>query len=56
MENSNRPYSLIHDDTDGVIEKAFAENDGIKLRVDFVLLKNGKDSHRICSGQRRAEY
>lgn len=56
VENSSLRYSLVHDDTNGVIEKALAENDRIKLRVNFVLLEDGEDGHRICGRQRRAEY
>lgn len=55
-ENSQPRYALVHDDTDGVIKKTLAENDRIEFWVDFVLLKNSKDGHRVCSRQRRTEY
>lgn len=33
-------YSLVHNDTDGVIEDALPKDDAVKLRVDFVLIEN----------------
>lgn len=55
-KNGKPCYALVHDDTDCVIEKTLAENDRIELGVDLVLLKDGKNGHRIGSRQRRTEY
>lgn len=49
MENNKARYPLVHDNTDSVIKETFAENDRIKFWVHFVLLKDGKDGHRIRS-------
>lgn len=49
-------HVLIHDNTDGVVEKTFAEDDRVEFGVDLVLLKNGKDGHRVRSRQSRTEY
>ena len=56
VENDEPRYSLVHDDTDGVIEKTLSENDRVQFRIDFVLLKDGKDGYRIGSRQRRTKY
>ena len=49
-------YSLVHDDTNGVVEKTLAKNNRIEFWVDLVLLKDGQDSDRIRSREGRAEY
>jgi len=33
-------YILIHDNTDSVIQQTFAENYGVELGVNFVLVEN----------------
>lgn len=34
-------------DGDGIVEKAFSENDDVEYLVDVYLLKNGQDGYRI---------
>lgn len=40
-------YVLIHNDANSIVEQAFAKDDRIQLRVDFVLLKDGQNRDRI---------
>ena len=46
---------LVQDDTDCVIEDTLAENDRVEMRVDLVLVKDGKNSDRVGSGECGAE-
>jgi hypothetical protein len=42
-------HSLIHNDTHGIVQQAFSENNGIQLGVYFVLVKYGQYCHRVGS-------
>ena len=48
-------YSLVHDDTDSVVQQTLSKDDGVQLRVDLVLVKDGEDGHRVGGRQRRPE-
>lgn len=43
-------YSLVHDDTNGIVQQTFTEDDGIQFWVDLVLVEYRKDGHRVRSG------
>lgn len=45
-------HSLIHDDTDSIVQQTFAKNDGVKLWIDLVLIEDGKDGNRVCGRKR----
>ena len=40
-------YSLVHNDTNGIIEQALSKDNGVKLWVDFVLVEDGEDRDRV---------
>ena len=44
-----RNYSLVHNDTNGVIQQTLPKNNIIQLRINFVLLKDRQNSDRIRS-------
>lgn len=48
-------HSLVHDDTDGVVQQALSEDDRVQLGVNFVLIEDGEDGDRVGGGQRRTE-
>ena len=43
--------SLIHNDTHSIVKQALAKNDGIKLRINLVLVENGQNGNRIGGRQ-----
>lgn len=43
-------YSLVHDNTDSIIEQRLAEDDGVELGVDLVLIEYREDGDWVCSG------
>ncbi len=46
---------LENDNSDGVVEDRLAENDGVKLGIDFVRIENGENGDGIGSRQGRAD-
>ena len=48
-------HSLIHHDTDGIVEDAFPEYDRVELGIHFVGIEDGKDGDWICSRESRPE-
>ena len=53
MNLRENAYLLVHDDTDSIIKQTLSKNDGVQFGVDFVLIKNGKDSDWVRGGKRR---
>lgn len=48
-------YSLVHDNTDCIIQQTLSKYDRVQLRIDLVLVENRKNRHRIRSRQRRSK-
>lgn len=48
-------YSLVHDDTDGIVQQTFSEDDGVQLRVDLVLIEDSEDCDWVGGGKSGAE-
>lgn len=41
-------HSLVHNDTDCIVEKTFTKDDGVQLGVNLVLIEDGQDCYWIC--------
>jgi hypothetical protein len=50
-----RKYSLVHDDTNGIVEQTLAKDNGVQFGIDLVLIEDGEDGDGICGGQGGAE-
>ena len=50
-----RWYSLVHDDTDSVVQQTLSKDDGVQLRIDLILREYAQDSNGVRSAERRAE-
>ena len=48
-------YSLVHDDTDRVVQQTLAQDNGVQLWVHLVLIENGEDGHWVRGRKRRAK-
>jgi hypothetical protein len=44
-------HSLVHDDTDRVVQDALAKDDRVQLGVDFVRVEDGEDGHWVGGGE-----
>ena len=47
VQVKRRAHVLIHDDAHSIIQQTFSKDDSIQLRVNFVLVENGKDCNRV---------
>jgi hypothetical protein len=48
-------HILIHDDTHGIVQKTLAENDGVELWVNLILVENSENGDRISSRKCRSK-
>jgi hypothetical protein len=48
-------YLLVHDDTDGIVQQALTKDDAVQLRIDLVLIEDGKNRDWIGGGERRSK-
>ena len=51
QERMEMVHSLIHNDTHSIVKQALAENDGIKLWINLILVENRQNGDRICGRQ-----
>ena len=48
-------HVLVHDDRYRIVQDTLTENDRVELGVNFVLVENGQDRHRIRRREGRTE-
>lgn len=55
VKEMGQNHSLVHNDTNSIVEQTLAKNDGVEFRVDLVLVEYGQDGDRVRCGQRGSE-
>lgn len=47
----NAAYSLIHNDTDSIVQQTLTKDDGVQLGIDLVLIEDGQNGNGVRGRQ-----